>query len=212
MKKTILLPALLVVLSGCHGTGPVPEGVRYVSRAEWGAAAPLRPMQTHRIDRITIHHTGSPQARGRTIEDKLRGLQRFSQAEAALEGGRRRAAWADIPYHLYVGTDGSVGEGREIRFTGESNTPYDPTGHLLVVVEGNFENEPLTEAQRRTLDRLIPGAGAALPRPRQPHRRAQGLRGDALPGEGALRGPAPPPLARRFRPLMPECPSPTSRL
>lgn len=156
MNKTILLPALLVVLSGCHRAGPVPEGVRYVSRAEWGAAAPLRPMQMHRIDRITIHHTGSPQAPGRTIEDKLRGLQRFSQAGAALEDGRRRAASADIPYHLYVGTDGSVGEGREIRFAGESNTPYDPAGHLLVVVEGNFENEPLTEAQRRTLDRMIP--------------------------------------------------------
>jgi hypothetical protein len=155
-KTTILLPALVVLLSGCHRAGLVPEGVRYVTRAEWGAAPPLRPMKTHRIDRITIHHTGSPQAPGRTVEDKLRGLQRFSQTEAALEDGRRRAAWADIPYHLYVSTDGSVGEGREVRFAGESNTPYDPTGHLLVVVEGNFENEALTPEQRRTLDRLIP--------------------------------------------------------
>jgi hypothetical protein len=156
VKKTILLPALVVLLAGCQRAGLVPDGVRYVPRAEWGAAAPLRPMKAHRIDRITIHHTGSPQAPGRTVEDKLRGLQRFSQTEAALEDGRRRAAWADIPYHLYVSTDGSVGEAREIGYAGESNTPYDPTGHLLVVVEGNFENEALTPEQRRTLDRLIP--------------------------------------------------------
>ena len=61
-----------------------------------------------------------------------------------------------MPYHLYVATDGRVGEGREWPWVGDSNTPYDPTGHLLVVIEGAFDRDTLTTAQRTTMDRLVP--------------------------------------------------------
>lgn len=150
---------LLAALGGC--TRPplrsaVPDGIDYVSRAEWGARDPVLPMRRHRIHRLTIHHTAVRQAPARSTAEKLRGLQQFSQREDTLGDGRRKRAWADVPYHLYVASDGSVAEGREWRFVGDSNTPYDPTGHLQLVVEGNFEEEPLTEAQRRTLERLVP--------------------------------------------------------
>jgi len=46
---------------------------------------------------------------------------------------------------------GAVGEGRAIEFAGDTNTEYDPTGHALVVLEGNFEEEEMTEAQLETL-------------------------------------------------------------
>jgi hypothetical protein len=49
-----------------------------------------------------------------------------------------------------------VGEGRSWQYVGDSNTPYDPTGHLLIVVEGNFEDEQLTDGQRRALETLVP--------------------------------------------------------
>lgn len=62
----------------------------------------------------------------------------------------------DVPYHYYVAVDGAVAEGREWRYVGDTNTEYNPAGHLLVVVEGNFETDTLTSAQRRTLDALIP--------------------------------------------------------
>jgi hypothetical protein len=64
--------------------------------------------------------------------------------------------WADVPYHYYVAVDGAVAEGREWNYVGDSNTPYDPTGHLLVVVEGNFERDSISSPQRRTLDALLP--------------------------------------------------------
>jgi hypothetical protein len=151
-----LLPAVLF-LAACAGpAGPVPDGVRYLSRAEWGASPSVGEMKTHVPRRITIHHTATPQNLARTTADKLQALQRFSQSESTLGNGRPKRAWADIPYHLYVAADGTVAEGRPLRFVGDSNTPYDPTGHLLVVVEGNFENEELTPAQRQTLDRLLP--------------------------------------------------------
>ncbi|MBV9773249.1 MAG: N-acetylmuramoyl-L-alanine amidase [Gemmatimonadetes bacterium] len=112
-------------------------------------------MKTHTIDHITIHHTGEPSHPERTIEDKLRGLQKFSQAPATLEDGRVRDPWPDVPYHYYIDTAGRIAEGREIAYAGDTNTTYDPTGHLLIVVEGNFENEQPTAAQLESLRSLV---------------------------------------------------------
>ena len=150
---------IAAAVAGCHGAaaGPVPmPGVRYVSRAEWGARIPVLAMRSHVPVRITIHHTGVAQDPGRNVESKLLGLQAFSQRDDSLASGRRKPAWPDVPYHYYVAVDGSVAEGREWRFVGDSNTPYDPTGHLLIVVEGNFESDTLSSAQRRTLNVFIP--------------------------------------------------------
>ncbi|HYW06706.1 MAG TPA: peptidoglycan recognition family protein [Longimicrobium sp.] len=158
MTRLIHAPLLaLAFLAGCAPAPavPVPAGVRFVSRAEWGALAPSSEMKTHALRRLTIHHTAERQAPTRSTADKLGALQRFSQSSGTLGNGRPKRAWPDVPYHLYVAADGSVGEGREIRFVGDTNTPYDPTGHLLVVVEGNFENETLTGPQRRTLEILL---------------------------------------------------------
>jgi hypothetical protein len=151
---------LVVAVGGCRGSitsePRMPEGVRFVSRAEWGAQAPVLPMKSHVPDRITIHHTGVAQNFTRTIEQKITALQQFSQRDDSLADGRRKPAWADVPYHYYIDVTGAVAEGRDWRGVGDSNTPYDPTGHLLIVVEGNFERDTLTTAQARTLDALVP--------------------------------------------------------
>jgi hypothetical protein len=149
----------VVVLAGCHGRSPaplVPAELHLVERAAWGARPPVLPMRPHTPVRVTIHHTATPQDRTRTVAAKLRALQLFSQRDDSLAGGRRKPAWPDVPYHFYVAADGSVGEGRDWRYVGDSNTAYDPTGHLLIVVEGNFERDTLSSAQRRTLEILVP--------------------------------------------------------
>lgn len=159
-------------LAACVHRAPagLPTGdVPVVSRAAWGARAPVLPMREHTPDRITIHHTGTAQNPARTVAEKLRGLQAFSQRDDSLASGQRKPAWPDVPYHYYVAVDGTVGEGRPWRYVGDSNTPYDPTGHLLVVVEGSFDREALTPAQRRTLDALVPTLA-----------RRFGVRGDRL--------------------------------
>ena len=156
----LLYSAAVMLPGGCNARmappAGMPDGVRYISRVEWGARAPVLPMRSHVPVRMTIHHTGVAQNTGRAVEAKLRGLQAFSQRDDSLASGRRKPAWADVPYHYYVAVDGSVAEGREWRYVGDSNTPYDPTGHLLIVVEGNFENDTLSSAQRKTLNVLIP--------------------------------------------------------
>ena len=147
-----------LVLSACASRGmpatPV-VALPIVSRAEWGARDPVLPMREHRIERITIHHTATRQNAERSLADKLRGLQAFSQRDDSLGDGRKKPAWADVPYHYYIAVDGTVGEARSWRYVGDSNTPYDPTGHLLIVVEGNFEDEQLTEGQMRALESLV---------------------------------------------------------
>lgn len=160
MLRPRLLAALLAA-SACRTAptpSPVPEsaGIRWVPRSAWRAKDPVLPMRAHVPVRLTIHHTGVAQNAARTIEDKLVALQTFSQRDDSLSDGRRKPAWPDVPYHYYVAVDGSVGEGRDWHYAGDSNTPYDPAGHLLVVVEGNFERDSLTARQRRALDALVP--------------------------------------------------------
>lgn len=158
-RGPFLLAVALTALAGaCASRGtpaPAIADVPIVSRAEWGARDPVLPMREHRIERITIHHTATRQDRARSLADKLRGLQAFSQRDDSLGDGRKKPAWADVPYHYYIAVDGTVGEARSWRYVGDSNTPYDPTGHLLIVVEGNFEDEQLTEPQMRALESLV---------------------------------------------------------
>lgn len=137
-------------------TKPVPAEITFVPRAAWGARAPVLSMKEHVPVRLTIHHTGTAQRFDRTLEAKIKALQEFSQRDDSLAGGRKKPAWADVPYHYYISVDGRVAEGREWKYVGDSNTPYDPTGHLLVVIEGSFDKDTLTSAQRRTVDLLIP--------------------------------------------------------
>jgi hypothetical protein len=157
VKKILVL--LLASVLGCGqrtATTPIPAGIVFVPRAAWGAQPPVLPMKEHVPVRITIHHTGTNQSFTRTLEAKIKALQEFSQRDDSLSSGKKKPAWADVPYHYYVSVDGRVAEGREWRYAGDSNTPYDPTGHLLVVVEGNFQRDTLTSAQSRTIDLLIP--------------------------------------------------------
>lgn len=165
MRPRYFALGLALILAGCAAVQPAPDvpvELRLLTRRDWGAKPPVLPMREHRPDRLTIHHTGTPQNAQRSLADKLRGLQLFSQRDDSLASGRKKPAWPDVPYHFYVAVDGSVGEGREWKYVGDTNTSYDPTGHLLVVVEGNFQVDSLSSAQRRTLDLLIPALARSM--------------------------------------------------
>ena len=131
---------------------PAPE---IVPRAAWNARPPVLPMDAHSPTRITIHHTGVLSKPALTLEKKLQNLQLFSQREDSLAGGGKKPAWPDVPYHYYIDYYGRVGEGRDVNFRGDTNTSYDPAGHILVVVEGNFQEETPTPAQLAALHRVV---------------------------------------------------------
>jgi hypothetical protein len=116
-------------VAGAQGP-PLPDSV--LPRAAWGAAPAGAGMRLHRIERITVHHTGPPAWYGTTPATAyLRVIQAFHT------GPERR--WPDIAYHLLIDLDGIVWEGRPLAFAGDSATEYDPTGHALVAVLGDYD-------------------------------------------------------------------------
>ncbi|MCY7389041.1 MAG: N-acetylmuramoyl-L-alanine amidase, partial [Burkholderiales bacterium] len=119
--------------TGCetYRTPPAVEPA-IISVAQWGGTpADAALARLHKIDRITLHHQGLAFPRGKDPQQYLRDLQSWS---------RKTRGWIDVPYHYVIDLDGRMYEGRDIRFAGDTNTSYDPSGHALIEVVGNFED------------------------------------------------------------------------
>lgn len=132
------------------------EEMEIMSREEWNAQPALEGVKWHIPKYITIHHTGTNQNPNRSASEKLQALQKFSYTEGVLgDGVTPKKPWPDVPYHYYIAVDGTVAEGREIQYEGDSNTDYDLTGHALIVVEGNFNKEQVKDIQFAKLEQLV---------------------------------------------------------
>lgn len=137
-----------------HLTKNIPQP-NIISRQAWNAKEPIGKVNEHTIRSITIHHTATTQKENVSIEKKMQNLQSFSQSESRLASGKLKPVWFDVPYHFYIAVDGKIAEGREIKFVGDTNTEYDPTGHALVVLEGNFETEQPSKNQQKALQEIV---------------------------------------------------------
>jgi len=118
-----------------------------ISVSQWGGTPAIDSLaKKHTITHITLHHQGEPFPKGKDPVQYLRNLQLWS---------RTTKQWIDIPYHYIIDLDGNIYEGRNINYAGDTNTEYDPTGHALIEVVGNFEEvEPNTE-QLNAVVRII---------------------------------------------------------
>ncbi len=117
---------------------------RIVPVADWGGT-PADPALARKqaITHITLHHQGEPFPVGKDPVQYLRKLQAWSR-------GTRQ--WLDIPYHYIIDLDGRTYEGRKLEYAGDTNTEYDPKGHALIEVVGNFEE---VEPNRKQLDAVV---------------------------------------------------------
>lgn len=121
---------------------PVIVDLEIVPREGWDAApAEVSKMTPHTIERLTVHHAGDQSATP-TGPPRYRSWQAFHISRG----------WGDLAYHYIVGIDGTVYEARDTRYKGATGTNYDPDGHFLVVLEGNFEIDDPTQRQ---LDSLV---------------------------------------------------------
>lgn len=154
-----------------------------ISRQEWRAIDPKGEAKEHTIRHITVHHTASPQKNGTSIEKKMQSLQDFAQSESRLGSGKTKPAWFDIPYHYYIAVDGKIAEGRNIKFVGDTNTDYDPNGHALVVLEGNFETEQPSSEQQKYLQALVAWLSAHYKVPTSEIKAHNDYASTACPGE-----------------------------
>jgi hypothetical protein len=159
-----------IAIVAVHGPGELGAGLTAVevstlaslpsdvaaSTVAGGAALRLRI--PHRITHVTLHHTGSAQPL-RPEDDpvaRLRGLQSWGASDRN---------WWDVPYHFLLDLDGNVYEGRDWRYTGETNTRYDPSGHFLVSIIGNYELQSPTAAQVDAIVELMAWAIARFELP-----------------------------------------------
>jgi uncharacterized lipoprotein YddW (UPF0748 family) len=102
----------------------------------------------HNITHITLHHTGSaePLTEDADPVELLRNLYQW---------GAEDRNWWDVPYHYLIDLDGTIYEGRDERYAGDANTTYDPRGHLLISVMGNYTLQKPTDAQLEAISDLM---------------------------------------------------------
>lgn len=130
---------LASVVGACAVSGATPPPTSdLLCRDAWGARPPLPGGRPHTITRMTVHHTAVVLGDNSNITSRLRQHQRYHQDDKG---------WVDIAYHVGVDRDGNIFELRRTGIAGDTATNYDTTGHFLVVCEGNFDEEPVSEAQ-----------------------------------------------------------------
>lgn len=115
-----------------------------IPREGWGGAEPRGEFRSHGLDRLTVHHSGSPLSQN-TGPAVFRGWQSYHFS----------LGWPDIAYHYIVGRDGLVYAARPEWAVGDTATEYDPTGHFLVVVEGDYDLLVPSENQLEALARIL---------------------------------------------------------
>ncbi|MFN3304689.1 MAG: peptidoglycan recognition family protein [Roseateles sp.] len=135
MKFIASLGAALL-MAGCASVKPPAPPI--VSVEAWGGTPASVPAAPQRISKITLHHQGEIWRDGTDVENYLRRLQQWS---------RLTKRWADIPYHYVIAPDGRIYAARPLQQAGDTNTEYDPRGHALLMLVGNFEEQQPTPAQ-----------------------------------------------------------------
>jgi hypothetical protein len=117
--------------------GPAASPVA-LCRDAWGALPPRPGGTPHTPNFMTIHHTAVVLGDNSNAPARLRQHQHYHQDSKG---------WIDIAYHFSVDRNGNIYQLRDPNLVGDTATSYDPTGHFLVVCEGNFDEEKVTEEQ-----------------------------------------------------------------
>jgi len=77
---------------------------------------------------------------------KIRTHQRFHQ---------RDRGWGDIAYHFLIDPAGNIYEGRDPAFRGDTATNYNPSGHLLLCLEGDYDQADVNDNQIEALAHML---------------------------------------------------------
>ena len=156
MRLALALMALAMLLGSSEISALAADGaiassaepLPILCRDSWRARPPLDGLVKHTVQRITVHHTATKFTNNRRTAKALRNIQTWHQRHP-------RKKLPDIAYHYVIDRNGFVLEARDSAFRGDTHTRYDPTGHLLICLLGNFEEQKPSDAQRDALVELI---------------------------------------------------------
>ena len=146
-------------VAATNGSGRRPSGKgipppAWVARSSWGAR-PIKlrnePDPIGTITRITVHHTADPN--GVPGASLLENVARVKAYQAAHQDDKR---WADIGYHFVIDRQGRIFEGRELCWQGAHAGNEKANLHNVgIAVMGNFDRIKPTDAQQRSLEKLM---------------------------------------------------------
>lgn len=122
-----------------------------VCREAWGAREPAGPLTSHTIRQLTVHHSAAVASDPTQGPGHLRGFQAFHMDDRG---------WPDIAYHVGVDRAGVAYQLRDWDTVGDTGTDYDPAGHFLLLLDGNFDEHDPSEEQMATAARVLAWASA----------------------------------------------------
>lgn len=144
--RSVLL-SLLLAGAGLLTLHSSASALEITPASAWGGVPADTPIVAQTtITHITLHHQGETWVPGSDVPAYLRKLQHWS---------RETKHWADIPYHYVIDPEGKVYAARPENIAGDTNTEYDPRGHVLVMVLGNFEEVEPNAAQLNAVAELM---------------------------------------------------------
>lgn len=136
---TTTQPATTVTTTPTAGAGLI-----LLEKAAWGAQPEGAGFVGHSVTRITVHHTAVVLGSNSSAPARIRQHQNYHQSQG----------WPDIAYHVMIDKAGNLYEGRPLEFRGDTFTSYDPSGHFLPCLEGDYNTEVPTEVQMEALARV----------------------------------------------------------
>jgi hypothetical protein len=116
-------------------------------RQDWGAGPVVGRYRTQTVRKITIHHQGVEFTKNMDAASRLRTMQGFHES--------REKGFGDIAYHFVIDPNGKIYEGRPYSAVGETKTDYNPDGHLLICLLGDFEKQTPSDEALESLSRLV---------------------------------------------------------
>ncbi len=140
---SIMTVVLLMFAAGCITNKKAKPGnlerPRITPPVAWRGSLPSGSFRTHVPERITITHTGVPLV---PSADPLGYMK--NQQERDLRRG-----WGDLGAHYYVGPSGAIFQSRDTYIKGrtleETDAKFDPQGHILITLIGDYNEQALSE-------------------------------------------------------------------
>ena len=136
------------VVAQPSATGP--DQSWYIPRSAWSqervVLSRTKPFGG-RPTRITVHHSGEHRDAGMNTQEWLRLVD-----HQHIQGVGKAEPWACIGYHLIIGTDGKIYEGRPLQYQG-AHAGWDEVNRLNIGIclIGEFENHRVPILQREAL-------------------------------------------------------------
>ncbi len=119
-----------------------PENLGIRSRQNWGFKSSPKSLEKHTIQKITICQSGIDLSMGGDPVTHFNDSQSKSRPSS------------NISYHFLIDADGHIYEAQPVYLTMQSINGFDPSGHILICVLGNYETNFLNQSQMKALIEL----------------------------------------------------------